>query len=67
MLPGHVEHSADCTGYEPLWNPLRPLSKRAPSQIFGLYSGFVHFTPLLGADRRQWIGQRNDVVIGALS
>ena len=35
---------------------------------FGLYSGFVYFTPLLGgmiADR--WIGQRNAVVIGALS
>ncbi len=37
------------------------------SRIFGLYSGFVYFTPMLGgliADR--WIGQRNAVVIGAL-
>ena len=37
------------------------------SSIFGLYSGFVYFTPMLGgliADR--WIGQRNAVVIGAL-
>jgi POT family proton-dependent oligopeptide transporter len=46
-----------------------PLSTQAlASQIFGLYSGFVYFTPLLGgliADR--WIGQRNAVVIGALS
>jgi POT family proton-dependent oligopeptide transporter len=46
-----------------------PLSTQAlASQIFGLYSGFVYFTPLLGgmiADR--WIGQRNGVVIGALS
>ncbi len=36
------------------------------SQIFGLYTGFVYFTPLLGgaiADRL--IGQRNAVVIGA--
>src|SRR6185312_9217065 len=46
-----------------------PLSTQAlASQIFGFYSGFVYFTPLLGgmiADR--WIGQRNAVVIGALS
>jgi POT family proton-dependent oligopeptide transporter len=45
-----------------------PLSTQAlASQIFGLYTGFVYFTPLLGgqiADR--WIGQRNAVVIGAL-
>jgi proton-dependent oligopeptide transporter, POT family len=37
------------------------------SQIFGLYTGFVYFTPLLGgaiADRL--IGQRSAVVIGAL-
>ena len=38
------------------------------SQILGLYTGLVYFTPLLGgliADR--WIGQRNAVVLGALS
>jgi POT family proton-dependent oligopeptide transporter len=37
------------------------------SQLFGLYAGFVYFTPVFGgiiADR--WIGQRNAVVIGAL-
>ena len=46
-----------------------PLSTQAlASQIFGLYAGFVYFTPVLGgwvADR--WIGQRNAVVLGALS
>jgi POT family proton-dependent oligopeptide transporter len=46
-----------------------PLSAQAlASQLFGLYTGFVYFTPLLGglvADR--WIGQRNAVVIGALA
>ena len=45
-----------------------PLSTQAlASQIFGLYTGFVYFTPMIGglvADR--WIGQRNAVVIGAL-
>jgi POT family proton-dependent oligopeptide transporter len=37
------------------------------SQIFGLYAGFVYFTPVLGgwiADR--WIGQRSAVILGAL-
>jgi len=46
--------------------PLSPIA--LASLIFGLYSGFVYFTPLFGgmiADR--WIGQRNAVAIGALS
>lgn len=50
------------------WCPA-PLSTQAlASQVFGLYAGFVYFTPLLGgmiADR--WIGQRAAVVIGALA
>src|SRR5213596_739919 len=70
LLPGHVEH---ITGFPEFRAAVEsivgPLSTQAlASQIFGLYSGFVYFTPLLGgmiADR--WIGQRNGVVIGALS
>jgi POT family proton-dependent oligopeptide transporter len=37
------------------------------SQIYGLYTGFVYFTPLFGgiiADR--WLGQRRSVIIGAV-
>ena len=45
-----------------------PMSTQAlASQIFGLYSGFVYFTPVLGgwiADR--FVGQRNAVVAGAV-
>lgn len=70
LLPGHVEHIGGFAGFraalESLFGPLSP--QALASQIFGLYSGFVYFTPLLGgmiADR--WIGQRNAVVIGALS
>jgi len=51
---------------EAVTGPLSPLA--LASLIFGLYSGFVYFTPVFGgviADR--WIGQRNAVVIGALS
>jgi POT family proton-dependent oligopeptide transporter len=70
LLPGHVEHIGGFSGFRAALESLvGPLSTQAlASQIFGLYSGFVYFTPLLGgmiADR--WIGQRNGVVIGALS
>jgi POT family proton-dependent oligopeptide transporter len=70
LLPGHVEHIGGFSAFRAAVESLvGPLSTQAlASQIFGLYSGFVYFTPLLGgmiADR--WIGQRNGVVIGALS
>lgn len=45
-----------------------PLSNQAfASQVFGLYSGFVYFTPVFGgliADR--WLGQRRTVMAGAV-
>jgi POT family proton-dependent oligopeptide transporter len=70
LLPGHVEHIVGFTALRAaLESMFGPLSVQAlASQIFGLYAGFVYFTPLLGgliADR--WIGQRNAVVLGALS
>ena len=70
LLPGHVEHVAGFARFRGALESLSgPLSKQAlASQIFGLYAGLVYFTPLLGgliADR--WIGQRNAVVLGALS
>jgi proton-dependent oligopeptide transporter, POT family len=70
LLPGHVQHIFGFSGFgAAVESVVGPLSTQAlASQIFGLYSGFVYFTPLLGgmiADR--WIGQRNAVVIGALS
>jgi proton-dependent oligopeptide transporter, POT family len=70
LLPGHAEHIVGFAGFragmESLFGPLS--TQAIASQIFGFYSGFVYFTPLLGgmiADR--WIGQRNAVVIGAVS
>jgi POT family proton-dependent oligopeptide transporter len=68
LLPGHMEHIGGFGSFRATVESLvGPLSTQAlASQIFGLYSGFVYFTPLLGgiiADR--WIGQRNAVVIGA--
>ncbi|MEN2284203.1 peptide MFS transporter [Algoriphagus sp. SE2] len=69
LLPGHVEHIAGFEGFRNLIESITgPLSTLAiASLIFGLYSGFVYFTPVFGgliADR--WTGQRNAVVIGAL-
>lgn len=69
LLPGHIENVAGFAAFraslETLTGPLSTLA--LASMIFGLYSGFVYFTPVFGgliADR--WIGQRNAVVIGAL-
>jgi POT family proton-dependent oligopeptide transporter len=70
LLPGHVEHVAGFGSFRHLLESLfGPLSIHAlASEIFGLYAGFVYFTPVLGgwvADR--WIGQRNAVILGAIS
>ena len=70
LLPGHVEHVAGFATFRSvIQSTFGPLSTQAlASQIFGLYSGFVYFTPVLGgwiADR--WIGQRSAVVLGAMS
>jgi POT family proton-dependent oligopeptide transporter len=70
LLPGHVENVVGFDGFRSaLESVFGPLSvQQLASQIFGLYAGFVYFTPVLGgwiADR--WIGQRNAVVLGALS
>ncbi len=70
LLTGHAEHIAGFAELRAAMESLLgPLSTQAlASEIYGLYSGFVYFTPLLGgmiADR--WTGQRNAVVIGALT
>jgi proton-dependent oligopeptide transporter, POT family len=70
LLPGHAEHVAGLARLRAALESFAgPLSSQAfASQIFGLYSALVYFTPLLGgviADR--WLGQRNAVVTGALA
>jgi proton-dependent oligopeptide transporter, POT family len=69
LMPGHVEHVAGFTvfraGLQAVFGPMSTLA--LSSQIFGLYTGFVYFTPVFGglvADR--WIGRRNAVLLGAL-
>ncbi len=69
LLPGHVENIAGFPAFraavESVYGPLS--AQALASAIFGLYSGFIYFTPVFGgiiADR--WIGQRNAVVVGAV-
>lgn len=69
LLPGHVEHVVGFAAFRSvLEGAFGPLSTQAlASQIFGLYSGFVYFTPLFGGWIGDRIGQRSAVVLGALS
>jgi POT family proton-dependent oligopeptide transporter len=69
FTPGHVEHVVGFTAFrgalESVFGPMTPLA--LASQIFGLYTGFVYFTPVFGgliADR--FIGRRNAVIAGAV-
>jgi POT family proton-dependent oligopeptide transporter len=69
LTPGHVENVAGFpafrAGLEVVFGPMSILA--LSSQIKGLYTGFVYFTPVFGgwiADR--WMGRRNAVVLGAL-
>src|SRR5271156_4714421 len=69
LLPGHVENIAGFAPFrgalESLTGPLSPVA--LASLMYGLYTGFVYFTPVFGgliADR--WIGRRNAVVLGAI-
>ena len=69
LLPGHVEHVAGFAAFRGLIEgAFGPLSTQAlASQIFGIYSGFVYFTPVIGGWLGDRIGQRSGVVFGALS
>ncbi len=69
LLPGHVEKVAGLAGVRAAIEGVTgPLSNRAlATQIFGLYIGFVYFTPMLGGllgDRV--LGRRRTVALGAL-
>jgi proton-dependent oligopeptide transporter, POT family len=69
LLPGHVEHVAGFATFRTMIEgTFGPLSTQAlASQIFGLYSGFVYFTPIIGGWLGDRIGQRSAVVIGGLA
>jgi POT family proton-dependent oligopeptide transporter len=69
LMPGHVEHIAGFAGFragvEAVFGRMSTLA--LASQIFGLYTGFVYFTPVFGgwvADR--FLGRRRAVMTGAV-
>ena len=69
LMPGHIDGIAGMAGFraglESVFGPLSTLA--LASQIMGLYTGLVYFTPVLGgwvADR--WIGRRLAVMLGAV-
>ncbi|MEO8881271.1 MAG: peptide MFS transporter [Gemmatimonadaceae bacterium] len=69
FLPGHIEHVAGFASLrhalESLFGPMTTLA--LASQVYGLYTGFVYFTPVLGglaADR--FLGRKRAVVLGAI-
>jgi POT family proton-dependent oligopeptide transporter len=69
LIPGRVEHIAGFAAFRAglahLFGPMTTLA--LASQILGLYTAFVYFTPVLGgivADR--FTGRRAAVVIGAV-
>jgi len=69
LLPGHVENIAGFPAFRALIESFRgPVSVVAlSSTIFGLYTGLVYLTPILGgliADR--WLGRTRTITIGAI-
>ncbi|MXO59762.1 MFS transporter [Altererythrobacter salegens] len=67
LLPGRIEKVAGMEGFRAVVEGVfGPLTTTAfASQTFGLYAGFVYFTPLFGgiiADR--WLGAKKTVLIG---
>jgi POT family proton-dependent oligopeptide transporter len=69
LLPGHVEQVVGFATFRGwLEGTFGPLSTQAlASQIFGLYAGFVYFTPVIGGWLGDRVGQRSAVVAGALT
>ncbi len=69
LQPGRIENVAGMDTFRSVVESIfGPLSTQAfASQTFGLYSGFVYFTPVFGgllADR--WLGSRRTVMLGVV-
>lgn len=69
LQPGHIEHVIGFAAFRGIIESTTgPLSGQAlASEIFGLYAGFVYFTPVLGGWIGDRTGQRNAIVLGAVA
>jgi POT family proton-dependent oligopeptide transporter len=69
FTPAHIGHIAGFTAFRSMLESVfgRMSTLALASQVYGLYTGFVYFTPVFGgwvADR--FIGRRNAVMLGAV-
>src|SRR4029077_7399764 len=69
FTPAHIGHIAGFTAFRAMLESAfgRMSTLALASQVYGLYTGFVYFTPVFGgwiADR--FIGRRNAVMLGAV-
>jgi POT family proton-dependent oligopeptide transporter len=69
FMPGHIDRivgfKAFRAGLTAVFGPMSTVA--LSSSVYGLYTGFIYFTPVLGgqiADR--WIGRRSAVMLGAI-
>jgi len=69
FMPGHIDQIVGFkvfrSGLTAVFGPMSTVA--LASQVYGLYTGFMYFTPILGgliADR--WIGRRSAVMLGAI-
>ena len=67
LLPGHIEHVAGFAWLRAALSHGHPISNQAiASEVFGLYSGLVYFTPFFGGLLADWVlGRTKTVVVGA--
>jgi POT family proton-dependent oligopeptide transporter len=66
LLPGHVENVLGLGVLRGVLEHGTPMSNQAlASAVFGLYAGFVYFTPMFGGMLADWVlGRTKTVVLG---
>lgn len=66
LLPGHVENVLGLDVLRGVIDPGHQLSNQAlASAVFGLYAGFVYFTPFFGGMLADWVlGRTKTIVLG---
>jgi POT family proton-dependent oligopeptide transporter len=66
LQPGHVENVLGFAWLRGLLEHGQPMSNQAiASAVFGLYAGFVYFTPMFGGMLADWVlGRTRTIVLG---